>query len=83
MITLLLRVPRQQSIEEPKSTERDAPEKYPKNNNNKQIRKPTQYLTRFDNLPTSLGQGREILLIQHSIQVFQRDTIHGALPVYL
>ena len=32
--------------------------------------KSTQYLTRFSNLPTSLGQGREkeILLIQQSIQ---------------
>ena len=28
----------------------------------------TQYLTRFGNVPTSSGQGREILLIQQSIQ---------------
>ena len=34
----------------------DAAEKYPKNNKNKkQERKQTQYLTRFDNFPTSSG----------------------------
>ena len=38
----------------------DAAEKYPKNNKNKkQERKQTQYLTRFGNLPSSSGQGRE------------------------
>ena len=49
----------------------DATEKYPyeKNRKNKRESKPTQYLMRFGNLPTSLGQGREILLIQQSIQV--------------
>ena len=29
---------------------------------------PTKYLTRFGNLPTSSGQGGEIILIQQSIQ---------------
>ena len=47
----------------------DAAEKYLKNNKNKkQERKQTQYLTRFDNLPTSSEQGREILLFQQPIQ---------------
>ena len=40
----------------------------------------TQYLTRFDNLPTSSGQGREILLIQQSITGYNS---WGALPLYL
>ena len=35
---------------------------------NKRESKPTQYLTKFDNLPTSSGQGRDVLLIQQSIQ---------------
>jgi len=37
----------------------DAAEKYPhdKNRKNKRESKPTHYLTRFGNLPTSSGQG--------------------------
>jgi len=39
--------------------------------------KPTQYLTRFDNLPMFSGQGREILLIQQSIQANTRGILLG------
>ena len=75
-------------IEESQLTERDAAGKYPKDKNNKQERKPTQYLMRFGNLPTSSGQGGEILLIQQPIQVFPRDfsgdTIHeGSTPIFI
>jgi len=69
------------------------PEKYPtrqeqRNNREKQS---TQYLTRFDNLPSPWGKGGEILLIQQSIQINIRgilswdfrDTIHESSNSYL
>ena len=48
----------------------DAAKKYPhaQEQRNKRENRPTQNLTRFGNLPTSSGQGGEILLIQQSIQ---------------
>jgi len=62
----------------------DAAEKYLKNNKNKkQERKQTQYLTRFGNLPTSLGQGREILLIQQPIKFYTVHTCQeGSAPLF-
>ena len=46
-----------------------------KQRNNRES-KPTQYLTRFDNLPTSSGQGRERDFIDSTINTskYQRDT---------
>ena len=79
------RYPWQQPIEEPQKTERDAIEKYPKDkNNNQQERKQIQYLTRFDNLTTSSEQeGREILLIQQSIQFCTLHIIQeGSSPLF-
>ena len=55
------------------------PEKQPTQQEQQPIEKSNQHinLTRFDNVPTSSGQGREILLIQQSIQTniegFLRD----------
>ena len=49
-----------------------------------QERKQTQYLTRFDHLPTSLGQEKENLLIQQSSTSIFRDTIHeGSTPIFI
>jgi len=44
----------------------DVPTRQEQRNNRES--KPTQYLTTFSHLPTSSRQGREILLIQQSIQ---------------
>ena len=65
------------SLRNPHQTETDAAGDIPtrqeqRNNREKQS---TQYLTRFGNLPTSSGQGREILLIQQSIQTNTRGIL--------
>ena len=86
---------RQQPMRNP-PIEIDTAEKYSQDQEqrNKRESKPTQYLTRFGNLPTSSGQGRE-LLIQQSITTrsllqgifkkdFQWDTIHeGSNPIFI
>ena len=64
--------PWQQPLWEIHQTETDASGDVPNtirigNNREKQS---TQYLTRFGDVPTSSGQGREILLIQQSITTY-------------
>jgi len=67
---------REATTNEESTNRDDATEKYShdKNRETREKSKPTQYLTRFDNLPTSSGQGGEILLIQQSTRECQRDT---------
>ena len=60
----------------------DAAEKYPhdKNRETREKGKPTQYLTRFDNLPTYSGQGeRDFIDSTINTRIYKRDTLRDTI----